>query len=64
MKKTSRLAFAVNFVLALLAAFGKFYGPLLRQPNRVPQAQCVTGAEPAAAVLVATSPASPEPPPT
>lgn len=65
MKKISRLAFIVNFILALLAAFGKYYNrPFLRQPSMVPQAVRKVGAVQVAAVLVTTSPASPEPPPT
>ena len=65
MKKISRLAFVVNFILALLAAFGKYYNrPFLRQPSNVPQAVRKVGVVPVAAVLVAESPASAEPPPT
>ena len=66
MKRTSRLAIAINFVLGMLAAFGKFYGRVfLRQPSRVPQAERVAGVDPARDILVAVS-ASPssEPPPT
>ena len=66
MKKTSKLAIIINFVLGMLATFGKFYGRVfLRQPSRVPQAECVAGVDPARDILVAVS-ASPssEPPPT
>lgn len=65
MKKISRLAFVVNFILALLATFGKYYNrPFLRQPSRVPQAGRKVSAVPAAAVLMAASSTAPEPPPT
>lgn len=72
-KKTSRLAFVANFVLALLAAFGKFCGPLLCQPSRMPQAGTAgTSHIPMlmlkfSSVLAAARPAPPappEPPPT
>lgn len=66
MKKTSKLAIIISFVLGMLATFGKFYGRVfLRQPSRVPQAECVAGVDPARDVLVAVSASSSsEPPPT